>query len=64
MKWGAEMDKKQVIYVKMFGNFVLTFNGTTYNMNQYLNKQPLNLLQFLMLNHQRVVSNEELYDAL
>ena len=58
------MSKNDFVCVRMFGGFVISYQGTKYNMTQHLNKQPLNLLQYLLLNHEKIVSNEDLYDAL
>lgn len=58
------MSKSDFVCVRMFGGFVINYRDTKYNMVQYLNKQPLNLLQYLLLHHDSVVSNEDLYDAL
>ncbi len=61
---GIGMSKNDFVCVRMFGGFVISYQGTKYNMTQHLNKQPLNLLQYLLLNHEKIVSNEDLYDAL
>jgi Response regulator containing CheY-like receiver and SARP domains len=54
----------KTVYVKMFGDFEVTFRNKKYKMSQYLNKQPLNLFQYLLLNHDKIVFNGDLYDAL
>ena len=58
------MGSDNIVCVRMFGEFVIKFRGVRYSMTEHLNKQPINLFQFFLFNHDRVVSNEDLYDAL
>ncbi len=58
------MNHDNIVCVRMFGEFVIKFRGVRYSMTEHLNKQPINLFQFFLFNHDKVVSNEDLYDAL
>lgn len=64
IKGGIFLKEKKVIQIKMFKGFKICVDGVWYDLNEYLSKQLLNLLQLLVVNHDREVVKQEMYDAL
>lgn len=58
------MEEKEVVKIRMFGDFEITFRGVVYNLRSYLSNQLINLLQYLIINHNKEIFNEMLYDAI
>lgn len=58
------MSDKEIVKVRMFGDFEITFRGVVYNVRGLLSNQLTNLLQYLIINHNKEIFNDELYDAL
>lgn len=56
--------EKKVIQVKMFQSFKICVDDIWYDVSEYLSKQLINLLQILIIHHDREVIKTEMYEAL